>query len=77
MCSTISTALRTHICGRRWNELPCVPGYVLDGMLEIGFADTEQQARFKNASPILFADEQNLFEETLAYDLPNGSIMLR
>ena len=50
-----------------------LPGYVLDGMVEIGFASTSDQKRFQDASPLLFADEQNVFEETLAYDLPQGS----
>ena len=50
-----------------------VPGYVLDGAVEIGFASTDDQAVFQEASPILFSDEQNVFEETVAYDLPHGS----
>lgn len=48
-------------------------GYVLDGMVEIGFASPSDQQRFQDASPLLFADEQNVFEETVAYDLPQGS----
>jgi len=50
-----------------------IPGYVLDGAVEIGFASTTDQARFKKASSILFSDEQNIFDESVAYDLPSGS----
>jgi EthD domain len=50
-----------------------IPNYALDGMAEIGFASAVDQKRFSAMSPILFADEQNVFEETVAYDLPNGS----
>ncbi len=50
-----------------------LPGYVLDGAVEIGFLSTDEQRRFGTASTILFADEQNVFEETVAYDLPHGS----
>lgn len=52
------------------------PNYVLDGGVEIGFADSDDQATFKAASHILFSDEQNMFQETAAYDLPHGSITL-
>lgn len=51
-----------------------VPGYVLDGAVEIGFASAADQRVFQAASPILFSDEQNVFEETTAYDLPDGSV---
>ena len=47
--------------------------YVLDGMVEIGFASEGDQARFKKASSILFSDEQNIFDESVAYNLPHGS----
>lgn len=47
--------------------------YKLDGMVEIGFASVSEQTRFKKASPLLFSDEQNIFEETVAYNLPQGS----
>lgn len=47
--------------------------YVLDGMVEIGFASEGDQALFKKASPLLFSDEQNIFDESVAYNLPNGS----
>ncbi|MBF7142661.1 MULTISPECIES: hypothetical protein [Pseudomonas] len=50
-----------------------LPGYVLDGAVEIGFGGAADQQRFKAASSLLFADEQNVFEETLCYDLPQGS----
>lgn len=53
-----------------------IPDYELDGGVEIGFTAAADQQRFKQASPVLFSDEQNMFEETLAYDLPNGSITL-
>lgn len=50
-----------------------IPHYELDGMVEIGFTDEESQRTFQAASPVLFSDEQNMFAETLAYDLPHGS----
>lgn len=51
-----------------------IADYELDGGVEIGFKSADQQERFKQASPLLFSDEQNMFEETLAYDLPHGSM---
>lgn len=53
-----------------------IQDYELDGGVEIGFLSAADQERFKEASSILFSDEQNMFEETLAYDLPHGSITL-
>lgn len=53
--------------------IAALPGYVLDGAVELGFGSGDAQQRFKAASKVLFADEQNLFEETLCYGLPNGS----
>jgi hypothetical protein len=50
-----------------------MPEHVLDGMVEIGFASKADQETFKAASPLLFSDEQNIFDETVAYDLPQGS----
>ena len=47
--------------------------YILDGAVEIGFESAGQQAIFKKASPLLFSDEQNIFDESVAYDLPHGS----
>jgi len=49
------------------------PDYVLDGGVEIGFADAADQAAFNEASSILFSDEQNMFAATVAYALPQGS----
>jgi hypothetical protein len=49
------------------------PDYVLDGGVEIGFADAADQAIFNKASSILFSDEQNMFAATVAYALPHGS----
>jgi hypothetical protein len=49
------------------------PDYELDGGVEIGFADAEDQATFNDGSHILFADEQNMFAATVAYALPGGS----
>jgi hypothetical protein len=46
---------------------------VLDGAVEIGFADTGDQARFTAESPVLFGDEFNIFEHVIAYALPQGS----
>lgn len=47
--------------------------YELDGGVEIGFANADDQKLFQEAASLLFSDEQNMFEETLAYDLPHGS----
>ena len=51
-----------------------LPGYELDGAVEIGWASADAQAEFQQASGILFSDEQNVFEETAAYALPAGSV---
>jgi hypothetical protein len=51
-----------------------IADYELDGGVEIGFSSANQQKRFQDACSILFSDEQNMFEETLAYDLPKGSV---
>jgi len=51
-----------------------LPGYVLDGAVEIGFASDADQQTFQDASPLLFSDEQNVFDESLAYELPGGSL---
>jgi hypothetical protein len=50
-----------------------LPHYELDGAVEIGWSSDATQAEFQDASPILFSDEQNVFEETVAYVLPRGS----
>ncbi|GAA4756790.1 hypothetical protein GCM10025783_32680 [Amnibacterium soli] len=50
-----------------------LPGYVLDGAVEIGWPSEAAQQEFQRASSILFGDEQNVFEETVAYPLPTGS----
>jgi hypothetical protein len=52
---------------------PALAGYVLDGAVEIGFGSAADQQQFTEASPILFGDEQNVFDETVAYQLPSGS----
>lgn len=46
---------------------------VLDGGVEIGFANMADQTRFAEASKILFADEFNFIGHAVAYSLPNGS----
>lgn len=46
---------------------------VLDGSAELGFASSEGQQLFGDASTILYADERNLFSEAIAYFLPTGS----
>lgn len=51
-----------------------IADYELDGGVEIGFTSAANQQQFKQASPLLFSDEQNMFDETLAYDLPEGSV---
>src|ERR1700723_859021 len=48
-------------------EVAPFPDYVLDGGVEIGFASTQDQQLFNDASRLLFDDEQNMFEETIAY----------
>lgn len=48
-------------------------GAVLDGLVEIGFADEAGQALFEAASPLLFADERNFIGHDVAYALPEGS----
>ena len=50
-----------------------IADYELDGGVEIGFASAQDQKAFQEASSLLFSDEQNMFEETLAYDLPEGT----
>jgi hypothetical protein len=45
----------------------------LDGAVEIGFADTDGQNRYAEASPVLFGDLFHLFEHIVAYSLPQGS----
>lgn len=50
-----------------------IPHYELDGGVEIGFASAPDQKVFQSASSVLFSDEQNMFDETLAYELPKGS----
>ena len=62
--------------GHLWPALEGVEplaGYVLDGAVEIGFLSADDQRRFTDASSLLFSDEQNVFGETIAYDLPTGS----
>ena len=59
-----------------WPELEGIqafPDYVLDGGVEIGFESEADQATFNDACHLLFADEQNMFGETIAYSLPRGS----
>jgi hypothetical protein len=38
---------------------------VLDGAAEVGFADTDSQSRYVNASSVLFEDLTHLFEHSL------------
>ncbi|MCZ2496950.1 hypothetical protein GN316_09285 [Xylophilus sp. Kf1] len=47
--------------------------YLLDGGVEIGFMSESDQAEFQAACHLLFADEQNMFDATVAYALPRGS----
>ena len=68
-----------HFSRDRWANLWPIPegvrrmDLVLDGAVEIGFANSGDQARFTEASPILFGDEFNLFAHAVAYGLPKGS----
>lgn len=48
----------------------------LDGSAELGFANLEDQAIFAEAGKILYADEANFIGESVAYNLPNGSLTL-
>lgn len=57
----------------RQDGIASFPDYVLDGGVEIGFANTDDQALFNASSSILFSDEQNMFAATVAYALPAGS----
>lgn len=54
--------------------LQALAGYELDGAVEIGWASDEAQGEFQQASPILFSDEQNVFDETIGYVLEQGSL---
>lgn len=45
----------------------------LDGAVEIGFANAEDEAKFIEASPLLFGDEINVFGWDAAFRLPKGS----
>jgi len=68
-----------HFSRDRWANLWPIPegvrrmDLVLDGAVEIGFANAGDQARFTEASPILFGDEFNLFAHAVAYGLQQGS----
>lgn len=68
-----------HFARDRWANLWPIPegvrrmDLVLDGAVEIGFADESDQARFMQASPVLFGDEFNLFAHAVAYNIPQGS----
>jgi hypothetical protein len=46
---------------------------VLDGAAEIGFADIDGLNRYAEASPVLFGEVFHLFENIVAYSLPQGS----
>ncbi len=46
---------------------------VLDGAVELGFANSDDEADFVRESPVLFGDELNLFEHDNAYSIPGGS----
>lgn len=48
----------------------------LDGSAELGFANLAEQAIFAEAGKILYADEANFIGESVAYNLPNGSLTL-
>jgi hypothetical protein len=63
---------------RRANLWPLPDGVdrmdvVLDGAVEIGFADIDGLNRYAAASPVLFGDVFHLFEHIVAYSLPLGS----
>jgi hypothetical protein len=47
---------------------------VLDGAVEVGFADIEGQNRYVKASPVLSEDTLLLFEHAVAYNLRRGHI---
>lgn len=48
----------------------------LDGSAELGFANLADQAIFAEAGKILYADEANFIGESIAYNLPYGSMTL-
>lgn len=48
----------------------------LDGSAELGFANVTEQAVFAEAGKILYADEANFIGESIAYNLPHGSLTL-
>lgn len=48
----------------------------LDGSAELGFANVTEQAAFAEAGKILYADEANFIGESIAYNLPHGSLTL-
>ncbi|MET1006668.1 MAG: hypothetical protein ABWX96_14050 [Propionibacteriaceae bacterium] len=83
LCSRVPALgwyVQHHFASRRDTHLwplpdgvTALPGYQLDGAVEIGWDTVEAQAEFQDASPILFSDEQNVFDETVAYALPTGS----
>jgi hypothetical protein len=68
-----------HFSQDRWANLWPLPDgvrlmdLVLDGAVEIGFADANGQNLYVEASPVLFGDEFHLFEHTVAYNVPQGS----
>jgi hypothetical protein len=49
---------------------------VLDGAVELGFANIDDRKRYADVSPVLFEDLSHLFEHTVAYNLPQGSLTL-
>jgi hypothetical protein len=70
-----------HFAGRRDGHLwplpdgvTALPGYQLDGAVEIGWESADARSEFQEASSILFSDEQNVFDETVAYALAQGSV---
>ena len=68
-----------HFSQDRWAHLWPLPDgirrmdVVLDGAVELGFADIDDRNRYAEASPVLFGDLFHLFEHTVAYSLPQGS----
>ncbi|KQO61160.1 hypothetical protein ASF24_03630 [Methylobacterium sp. Leaf86] len=75
----VQTHLSREQDARLWPAMDGIrpfPDYELDGGVEIGFHSAEDQATFNEACPILFEDEQNMFEATVAYAMPNGSTTL-
>ena len=75
----LSFYVQHHVARERGANLWPLPDGVaaletlLDGLVEIGFADAAGQGLFEAASPLLFSDERNFIGHDVAYALPDGA----